>query len=176
MGPAVSSLAAKECTYRLVSTREAKGTCTFTSKNALVGCTNVAKGTKNLAPGSTFSARPRPFAAPVSFRVDSTCKSIGNTGSSGAAASLPTIVNGRARGSWDGNPITVQALNISAQGKVSGQIVDADGSITASMQGTRRPDGTLDVTLSYRFEEFGTFVLKPSGSQRWQSAKLSFAL
>lgn len=79
------------------------GTCSFASNNPLIGCTNEAKRTKNIRPGGTFTVRPL-FGAPVTYRVDSSCKSLGGGGSSSAPSGLPAIVNAKVRGTWDGSP------------------------------------------------------------------------
>ena len=79
------------------------------------------------------------------------------------------------RGKWDGTPIEIR-LNVNDRsGAVSGLIYKpgAPNDVIASLKGRRLEDGSLEVSLTYRFEDFGTFVLKPGAggsTQIWQTA------
>jgi len=60
-------------------------------------------------------------------------------------------------------------------GAVSGLVPKpgAPSDVMASLKGRRLADGSLEVKLTYRFEDFGTFVLKPGAggsAQIWQTA------
>ena len=81
-------------------------------------------------------------------------------------------------GTWDGKPVKI-AMTVASSGKVSGSITEANGgALMAVFDGSNYAQGKLKVTLKYRFEEFGTFVLTKSVSDskiNWSSSSRELA-
>ena len=80
-------------------------------------------------------------------------------------------------GSWDGKPVKI-TMTIASSGKVSGSVSEIDGgTLMAVLDGTNYSQGKLKVTLKYRFEEFGTYVLTKSMTESkitWSSSSKDF--
>jgi len=79
------------------------------------------------------------------------------------------------RGRWDGAPIEIRLDVNERSGAVSGWACKpgAPNDVIASLKGRRLADGSLELRLTYRFEDFGTFVLKPGkggSAEIWQTA------
>jgi hypothetical protein len=78
------------------------------------------------------------------------------------------------RGKWEGTAIEIRLSVNERTGAVSGLVYKPGEPdyVYASLKGTRRADGWLEVHLTYRFEDFGTFLLKPDSlesARRWQT-------
>ncbi len=79
------------------------------------------------------------------------------------------------RGQWDGEAIEIR-LNINERTNlVTGQVYKpgAPSDVLATLAGRRLSDGSMEVKLTYRFEDYGTFRLKPSGdgsTKIWQTS------
>ena len=62
-------------------------------------------------------------------------------------------------GTWDNRPVKVD-MTIASSGKVTGRITEAHGGgVMAVFDGTNYAQGMLRVTLKYRFEDYGTYLL-----------------
>ena len=70
------------------------------------------------------------------------------------------------RGKWDGNPIEIRLKVNEVSGTVAGVVYKPGDpqQVYATMKGKRRADGSMEVQLTYRFDDFGTFILKPGAS------------
>ncbi|MBU6301278.1 MAG: hypothetical protein KGS60_06985 [Verrucomicrobia bacterium] len=66
------------------------------------------------------------------------------------------------RGKWDGTAIEIRLRINERSGAVSGQVYPPGdpANVLASLSGRLLPDGVMELTLTYRFEEFGTFRLQ----------------
>lgn len=65
-------------------------------------------------------------------------------------------------GTWDNKPVKI-TMTIASSGKVSGNVAETNGgSVMAVFDGANFAQGKIRVTLKYRFEEFGTYLLTKS--------------
>ncbi|RFC46738.1 MAG: hypothetical protein DVB23_001488 [Verrucomicrobia bacterium] len=80
------------------------------------------------------------------------------------------------RGQWDGKAIEIRLKINDRSGAVTGQVYRPSDSsnVLASLNGKVLPDGTMELKLTYRFEDYGTYRLQlaDDGTTRiWQTER-----
>lgn len=79
------------------------------------------------------------------------------------------------RGKWDGSAIEVRLKIDERTRRVTGYVCRGGepSDVIASLQGQSFADGSMELHLTYRFEDYGIYVVRPGqngDTQIWQTA------